>query len=51
MFSDMSLRIYQVVSVHAMSKLLGTKHHSAVLADNVGTGKTITTLALMCYTN
>lgn len=49
-FGDVKLKVHQVVGVYAMKKLLGCRFKSAILSDDVGTGKTISTLALLCST-
>jgi hypothetical protein len=50
-FGDIKLKVHQVVGLHAMYMLLGLEDRSAVLADDVGTGKTILILALLGLLN
>jgi SNF2 family DNA or RNA helicase len=47
----MKLKVYQVVGLHALYILLYYKDRSAVLADDVGTSKTILLLALLYLIN
>jgi hypothetical protein len=50
-FGDIELKVHQVVGLHAIFMLVSLEDRSAVLADDVGTGKTILTLALLSLLN
>jgi SNF2 family DNA or RNA helicase len=50
-FGDVHLKPHQAVGVHAITKLTQCKYKSAILADDVGTGKTIQVLATVCAAN